>query len=288
MNYFKTIFFIITLSFSLSFANGFYDNSKNKKQRIKITDLVIEKVESVVDDEIYEDDEYIEIEDEQNSDTIEYYTKPKLSIIIDDVSNYHEVKMIKKIPYKVTPSFFPPTDRFPDTPELALLFKFYMVHLPLQAKSSFVRVMQGTLNIHDSQLTIERRIVNIKEYFPEVKFINNHTGSAFTSDYNAMFKLYYAVDHNGLIFVDSRTIGSTKAKEVAEAFNIAFLERNVFLDNKLEREYIRTQLKKAVKIAKRRGYAIAIAHPKTETLSTLRNSSDLLNGVELVYINELK
>jgi len=47
------------------------------------------------------------------------------------------------------------------------------------------------------------------------------------------------------------------------------------------------QLSLAVSKAKKNGYAIAIGHPHKNTLEVLRDSQDLLHGVEMVYLNEL-
>ena len=63
--------------------------------------------------------------------------------------------------------------------------------------------------------------------------------------------------------------------------------RNIFLDNKEDSEYIKNQLKKAVKIARKRGYAIAIGHPHKITLTTLKNAKNILKNVQVVYIDEL-
>jgi len=234
------------------------------------------------------DDIYIDDEENIIYKQVELSHQPRLSIIIDDVSNAEEVEKIKEIPFKVTPSFFPPSNRSPNTPDLANEFDFYMVHLPLQAKSKFVRPFPNTLNIGDTQLKVSNAIIKIKEYFPNVSYINNHTGSAYTSNYVSMFKLYRALHNNNINFVDSRTIGSSKAKEIAEVFDTKFLERQVFLDNKQDKKYIKKQLLKAIKIAKIRGYAIAIGHPKIKTLEVLKNSSDLLDGIDLVYVKDLK
>ncbi len=215
-----------------------------------------------------------------------YYERPRIAIIIDDVSNENEIRMIKKIPYKVTPSFFPPTSAFPNTPYLAKKFEFYMVHLPLEAKN-FFKVQPRTLHIKDSEKTILKEIERIKRLFPRVKYLNNHTGSAFTSNYNAMFKLYDVFNREGLIFVDSRTIGSTKARDMAEVFDNEFLQRDVFLDNIQNEEYIINQLKKAIMIAKKEGYAIAIGHPYKTTLNVLRRVKYLFRGVDVVYVKDL-
>ena len=63
--------------------------------------------------------------------------------------------------------------------------------------------------------------------------------------------------------------------------------RNIFLDNKKDKKYIQKQLKKAIKIAKKNGMAIAIGHPYGITFKTLKESKHLLEGLELVYVNKL-
>ena len=123
--------------------------------------------------------------------------------------------------------------------------------------------------------------------FPKAKFINNHTGSKFTSNYNSMYYLFMALKENNLGFVDSKTTPHSKASLVEKKIKIPLYSRNIFLDNIEDSNYIRNQLKKAIKIAKKRGYAIAIGHPHKITLKTLKNSADLLKDVKVVYIDEL-
>lgn len=212
--------------------------------------------------------------------------KPLLAIIIDDVAFANEVKKIKALPFKVTPSFFPPTKRHPNTPKLAGEFGFYMVHLPLQALH-YPRPEPGTLLVSDTQKTIDNRIKNIKKWFPRDKFLNNHTGSKFTSDYNAMMRLYKALGKNGLVFIDSRTSADTVALNVANAYGKKLLSRDIFLDNIPDIPYIQNQLKKAVKKAKTKGFAIAIGHPHPKTLQTLEESKNLFKDVKLVYVSTI-
>ena len=40
-------------------------------------------------------------------------------------------------------------------------------------------------------------------------------------------------------------------------------------------------------IAKKRGFAIAIGHPKKQTLKVLKNSGDILKCVEVVYLKDI-
>jgi len=213
-------------------------------------------------------------------------TTPKLAIVIDDVSFPWQTRSIKEIPYKVTPSFFPPTKGHPETVRLSHEFEFAMIHLPMESKN-YSSPEPDTLNTTDSSEVIEKRIKRIKEWFPELVYYNNHTGGSYTADYNAMDRLVKIMKENGLIFVDSRTVGNSKAPEITKKYDMFLYSRDVFLDNSLDKNLIRTQLKEAVMKAKKHGYAIAIGHPHKNTLEVLRDSKDLLNGVDLVYLKDL-
>ena len=216
-----------------------------------------------------------------------YTNKPKLVIIMDDMSFSNQVKSLKNLGIKVTPSFFPPSKRHPKTAIYAKTFTHYMVHFPMQATNPNFREEPNTLHINSDYSFIDERVLYIKKEFPRVKFVNNHTGSKFTSDYYAMNKLYKVLNKRDLIFVDSRTTSKTKAPKIAKKFSQILFSRDVFLDNKPEINYIQNQLKKAIKIAKKRGYAIAICHPHHTTFIALEKSKYLLKNVEVIYIDEL-
>lgn len=215
-----------------------------------------------------------------------YKGLPKLAIIIDDVSFEAQVKKIKKIPYKVTSSFLPPTKKHPNTPKLARKFAQYMVHLPLEAYRHS-HPEEKTLKKGESYKNIEAWIREIKKDFPKAKYYNNHTGSKFTADTRSMDKLFRALKNHNLLFLDSRTTVNTKAKAIAIKYNMPLFSRDVFLDNSYKEQDIKKQLLEAVRIAKLQGFAIAICHPHSATLKVLRNAKPLLKGVKLVHVNEL-
>lgn len=213
-------------------------------------------------------------------------TKPRLAIIIDDMASHTHVDMLRKTHLKLIPSFFPPDKRHPYTAEFAKDFEFFMVHLPLAA-IKYDKAELNTLHPSDDAQKIQQRVEYIKEHFPNVKFINNHTGSLFTSDKKAMEKLFKAFGENEFVFVDSRTIGNSKAKILANKYNQPYIARDVFLDNEDNIAYIKNQLKQAVDEAVKKGFAIAIGHPREKTFQALVQSKELLDLVELVYLNEI-
>ncbi|MCI5969250.1 divergent polysaccharide deacetylase family protein [Helicobacter sp.] len=222
--------------------------------------------------------------------------KPQLAIIIDDIGTFAQYQAITQIPFKFTPSLFPKSKANPDTPKIAKIAPFYMIHLPLEALNFYQKEHQW-LFVGDSKEKIESHIQTIKQDFPNLSYINNHTGSKFTQDLESMSLLLETLKTHRINFVDSKTIGTTKTNAVyAKSPYVAFnpcqqtpLKRDVFLDNILEIPTITEQLIQAVQIAKQKGYAIAIGHPHKATLLALKNATNYLenSGVELVYINEI-
>ena len=213
-------------------------------------------------------------------------TKPKLAIIMDDVSVRSHVNAIKSLNLPITMSFLPPSKFRPNSAILASKENFYMVHLPMEAKS-FTKEEPFTLRVSDSQQEISQRVGKIKKLFPNVKYINNHTGSKFTSNELAVNKLIYALKKEDINFIDSRTIASTKVPNVMKNYGKKYMARDVFLDHEMDKAYIKKQIKQAVKIAKLHGTAIAIGHPHVNTIMALRESKKMFKDVELVLIDRL-
>lgn len=212
--------------------------------------------------------------------------KPKLAIIIDDVSFEHDVSNIKALGLLLNLSFLPPSKRHPDSAKLAARESFYMVHLPMEALS-YASEEPSTLHVGDDAETIEARVRQIKTLFPKTIFVNNHTGSRFTSDRNAMERLIYALDREGITFVDSRTTARTAVPALMKELHRPYLSRDVFLDHDPDVASVKKQILRAVRIAKKYGTAIAIGHPHKKTLQGLAESKELLREVELVRIDTL-
>ncbi len=211
---------------------------------------------------------------------------PKIVIIIDDVTSKAQISLVNKIPFPVTMSFLPPTKKHINSAKITKNIPIYMIHLPLEA-STRAYEEENTLYINDSLETIDKRINSLKKLYPKAKYINNHTGSKFTANKTSMNKLLKTLKKYNYIFVDSRTTAKTATAYYAQKYNLKYFSRNIFLDNKREKRYIQKQLQKAVRIAKRDGYSIAIGHPHTITLKTLAQSKNLLKGLDVVLVDKL-
>ncbi|WP_103608583.1 divergent polysaccharide deacetylase family protein [Campylobacter concisus] len=213
--------------------------------------------------------------------------RAKLVLIIDDVATFEHASMVKSIGLRITPSIFPATKTHPDTPNIARTFEFYMIHLPMQAKH-FDSPEIGTLTVNESFESMLEKIKKIRRDFPRAKYTNNHTGSRFTSDYDAMDKAYRALIEQGFIFVDSKTIAQTAVARAAKKYNQPYISRDIFLDDDPSASAVRRELVAAVNLAKKRGYAIAIGHPKKNTIAVIKASkNNILKDVEVVYLKDI-
>ena len=213
--------------------------------------------------------------------------RAKLVIIIDDVATFEHASMIKSLGLKITPSIFPATKTHPDTPNIARTFEFYMIHLPMQAKH-FDSPEIGTLTINESFESMHEKIKKIRKDFPRAKYTNNHTGSRFTSDFDAMDKAYRALIEQGFVFIDSKTIAQTAVARAAKKHNQPYISRDIFLDDDPSASAVRRELAAAVNLAKKRGYAIAIGHPKKNTIAVIKESkNNLLKDVDVVYLKDI-
>jgi polysaccharide deacetylase 2 family uncharacterized protein YibQ len=89
------------------------------------------------------------------------------------------------------------------------------------------------------------------------------------------------------MFIDSRTTAQTKVPQVMKNYGAPYVARDVFLDHESDLSYIKKQIEVAVNKAKKHGSAIAIGHPRPETLQALAESKALFKDVELVRIDGL-
>ena len=212
---------------------------------------------------------------------------PKLAIIMDDISTNAHVRELKKLSIKVTPSIFPPEKEHPKTAELAKEFSVYMVHLPLQALN-YTNEKANTLRTGDSKEKISQRIKAIKNDFKGVKYINNHTGSGFTSDFKSTLALLAELKNSEIYFIDSLTTNKSTVLDASKKLGLKYAYRDVFLDNEQNVSKILKMINNAVAVAKKDGVAIAICHPYKSTFEALKIAQkDAFKGVEVVYVDKI-
>ncbi len=269
-------------------------NQITKTQTIINLSLKDADIHDFNENEIYTDNKYKEdsikthvyIKKNLQEET-KKHDKPKVAIIIDDLANPKDIKTFNSLGLKINLSLMPKHSFSKYNPEIAKKLNFYMIHLPLEAQSF---EQQGVRVLHkgDSMEIVQKYIDDIKKDFPNLKYINNHTGSKYTASKEDMCKLLKALDKHNITFVDSKTSSSNVIKELFEERKQVYLARNIFLDNESNVEYTSKQLDKALSFANKNGFVIAIGHPKNTTLEAIKKyKQKLANEYEVVYIYEL-
>lgn len=79
-----------------------------------------------------------------------------------------------------------------------------------------------------------------------------------------------ALEHYNLYFLDSMTIGNSRAMRAASGTGVKVIKRKVFLDDTQNEADIRRQFNRAIELARRNGSAIAIGHPHPATVRVLQ------------------
>jgi polysaccharide deacetylase 2 family uncharacterized protein YibQ len=92
-----------------------------------------------------------------------------------------------------------------------------------------------------------------------------------------------------LYFIDSYTTARSVGLEAARAAGVRALRRDVFLDGDPAPGALEREWRRLLALARERGAAIGIGHPRAETLEFLERELPLLDaaGVELVPLGAL-
>jgi hypothetical protein len=215
----------------------------------------------------------------------------RLVVVIDDMGDHPALaKDLMDLPFPVTLAILPHRPRTRAIEALAAERGVeVLLHQPMQP-GSYPRVNPGPGAVF-TDMDAERVRAIVTENLAQVPHavgINNHMGSAFTSDAAGMAAVMPVLAAKGIFFMDSVTSAASAAPEAARKAGVPFYRRAVFLDNVRNTQTILGQLKSAERHAIKRGRAIAIGHPYGETLDALRLWARERDGrVAVVTLTEL-
>jgi len=187
---------------------------------------------------------------------------PVLIIVIDDVGyNNGELKPFLELPFPITFAVLP---QLPHSADSALSIqkagKEMILHQPMEALGGNDPGPHAVYLSMD-EATIAKTVAENIDSFPyQPKGMNNHMGSAVTRDRNAMTPVLKLVKERGMYYLDSLTTPGTAISELCRELGTPYMERNVFLDNKSDRESILAAIEEGKRIARKRGAAVMIGH----------------------------
>lgn len=218
-------------------------------------------------------------------------TTPAVTIIIDDIGNQldNDSRAIS-LPGPLSYAVLPHTPYAARMARLAYsLDKDVLIHIPMQADRANHLLGPGALTAAMLEVDFTDTINNAIEAVPYAVGISNHMGSLLTTDNRAMQWLMTALKPTGLFYLDSFTNANSVAAASASDYQVPYLRRDVFLDNNPASESIHQQYRRLLTIARDKGHAIGIGHPRPQTITILNELLPQLEkeGIRLVSIREI-
>ena len=217
-------------------------------------------------------------------------SRPKVAIIIDDMGYHYDVgDGLLELDMEITFSFLP---HAPLTEKLMKKAhergRDIMAHLPMEASDRKWDPGPGALYLAASHDALVQMLRDDLAEIPYAIGANNHMGSKFTENRQAMHTVLTEIKKQGLFFIDSFTTSQSTGMSEATRMGIKTNRRNIFLDNVQNSAQICSQIKKLVQYAQKKQQAIGIGHPYKATLTALSTcGQQLLSEVQVVPVHTL-
>ncbi|WP_185964585.1 divergent polysaccharide deacetylase family protein [Aliikangiella marina] len=215
--------------------------------------------------------------------TAKAQTKPKLSIVIDDLGDNSVIaRQLLSLSGEFTAAILPHTPHAKPIAEFARANGHEVImHLPMEATTRPDLLGPGALFADMEKQQLLDTFLDSASSIPNIVGFNNHMGSLLTVDEERMRWVMESAKQNGWYFLDSKTTVSSVAQDVASDIGLPTIGRDVFLDHHSLgqkdnlSELIEQRMTQAMRIAKRRGEVVVICHPYPETLAFLREQMPL-------------
>jgi hypothetical protein len=216
----------------------------------------------------------------------------RIAIVIDDLGPSLAIaREFLSLQYTLTFSILP---FYPHSKEISIEAhaqgREVMLHLPLEPlNDEDYKPEKGILYTALAEATLLKQLQEDISAIPHVSGVNGHMGSKFTGDRKSMRIVLGELKKQGLFFLDSLTTGKSVGSSVAGETGTAYGRRDLFLDRDLEGKTIEERLLQLAELSKKRGYAIGIVHPYSDTLNALKKILPVLasQGIEVVPVSQV-
>lgn len=215
---------------------------------------------------------------------------PVIAVVIDDMGlDQNRTARVTALPGPLTLSYLTYAKDLPTQSSAARdAGHEIMAHIPMEPLGP-ADPGPGALVTGATDAELRSRLKAYLDGWDGYVGINNHMGSKLTADESAMAVVMDELRSRGLLWLDSRTDSATVGEEAAAALGVPHVGRDVFLDNEDDRAAIDIQLGKLETLARRQGYAVAIGHPRDNTIQALAAWLPTLEskGLALVPVTEV-
>ncbi len=199
--------------------------------------------------------------------------KSYFTFILDDVGeNRYLAKKFMELPFPIIFSILPDSKYATYIATIAHEKGFpAFLHQPMEAKNSknnSKAVLTTNMSYNDIIITLQKNMLIV----PNIRGINNHTGSKFTENKIAVNNFLMAVKKIApqLLVLDSYTSNKSVLYPLAKEQKLLTGIRNFFIDNINTIPAITSVLNQANNYAKKTGHAYVLGHARSITLRALQ------------------
>ncbi|MDD5196804.1 MAG: divergent polysaccharide deacetylase family protein [Candidatus Omnitrophota bacterium] len=216
--------------------------------------------------------------------------KGKIAIVLDDWGyNLNNLEILEDIRYPLTLAVLPNLKYSGRISEELHDRGFEIIlHLPMEPEEKY-SLEKNTIKVSLEKAQILRILDKDLASIAYARGVSNHMGSKATSDLKTMEIILKELKRRHLYFLDSYVTSKSICLRLARKLNLTFFKRDIFLDNKGDKEYIKQQIYELKVKARLRGFAIGIGHNRRATLEVLREVMPLLagEGYKFVFLSEM-
>ena len=195
---------------------------------------------------------------------------PCLALVIDDVGR--DLKLLQRFLGLETDITYAVLPHAPYTKQsieaLRGRKREYLLHLPMAPQDVSKVTREPVVVGMDGRVGAATRECMAR--VPGATGANNHMGSALSTDPRKLALVLSIMKKNKLWFLDSKTAKDSIICRVARKLRVACRQRDVFLDDPPSQAAVLLKLENAVDVARKRGWAIAIGHPREATFKVVR------------------
>ena len=195
---------------------------------------------------------------------------PCLVLVIDDIGR--DLQMLRRLlalGLDITYSVLP---HGPHTSTSVSLLqesgREYMLHLPMRpldlAKITREPVVVGLDG------PVGTSVAECLARVPGAVGVSNHMGSSISQRSDEMARVLVPIQKKRLWFLDSKTTKGSIICKVASKLEMPCRQRDVFLDDPPSPAAVQSRLESVARLARQRGWAIAIGHPKRATYMVMK------------------
>lgn len=216
--------------------------------------------------------------------------KGKIAIVLDDWgNNMVDFRLVEEIRYPLTLAILP-NIRYSHVAARELHARGFeiILHLPMEPQERY-GLEKNTIMVSSNNAQVLDILAQDLASVVYAKGVSNHMGSRATSDLKTMEIVFKELKRRHLYFLDSFVTPQSICYKLAHKLKLRLFRRDVFLDNKQEREYIKKQLYRLKNKARLNGFAIGIGHDHKITLEVLKEVMPKIakEGYKFVFLSEL-